>query len=315
MKIQDFILIYEIYDIYEIDSDEFDYKNIIILYLKNEHGSMSENAIVLKMYEDGNIESFFVKSGNHTYKNNEKLYYNLPISAEYYRNGEYKRKEDYVFEQGNFWLVNERYDECGDIISQQYFSVVDNYKFNNRKKLPSYVYAKNSDLKIEFKSFNNYSHHSTEDGFCEIIIEKGKLKQTIYRRGDHLETLTFNSNEEVDEFIINDYGKMVFVISRIYGYGKPYYCFKNYDEEGENYSDKGASSIIYSIDDEIIEEKYKVKDEELDEFKLEVIKSLQKAKNISVKETLDKIKKEYEIDVVDTLHKAKKYLRDNRKFN
>lgn len=315
MKIEDFILRYKLYDIYEIDTDVSNYKNTIILYLKDKYGSISENAIVLKMYEDLNVKSFFVKNCNCICKNNEKIYGNLPISAEYYKNGEYKEKEDYVFEHGNFSLIKEKYDECGNIFFQQYFSVSDNYKFSNRKDLPSYIYVKNNDLIIEFKNYNSYNCCLTKDGFCKIVVEKGKLKQTMYKRGDYLETTIFNNEEEVEEFTIDNYGKRVFVLIKVYGYEKPYYCFKNYDEKGESYSDKGATSIIYSIDNEIIKEKYDIKNEELNEFKLEVIKSLQRSKNINVKEILDKIKKEYRIDVTDTINKTKKYLRDNRKFN
>ena len=109
MKIIDFILKYNLQDKIELYSSynntmwRGEFKNV-----KRDFEKLTPHIILDK---NKNVIEFFVM--DNLIRSTDKIFTNLPVSAKFYEDGNYKEVADYVFENSNFYLLTRKYDKNG----------------------------------------------------------------------------------------------------------------------------------------------------------------------------------------------------------
>ena len=301
MKIIDFILKYNLQDkieLYPSNSNTMwrgEFKNVKLDFKKSvPHIMLDKNK---------NVIEFFVM--DNLIRSTDKFFTNLPVSAKFYEDGNYKEVTDYVFENSNFYLLTRKYDKNGILIGKTYYITHNGYKFESNYDGASNLFFDGENAVISFKKYNEYDFER-KNKYSKIVIKDKKVLELVYNKDDGTtEYIELDKNGNLVSYLLTNKEKeKLFSIkleiiypdksSDYYGY-----TLKHFNDN-MICSDKGAAIATYDLDNKIISERYILKDKfenEIDELELSVLKGLERSKNINIKEIINKILESHKIDV------------------
>ena len=306
MKIIDFILKYNLQDKIELYPSHSNtiwcgkFKNVKEYFKR----SITPHIILDK---DKNVIEFFVM--DNLIRSTHKIFVNLPVSAKFYEDGNYKEVTDYVFENSNFYLLTCKYDKNGTLIGKTYYITHNDCKFESNYDGASNLFFDGENAIISFKKYNEYDFER-KNKYSKIVIKDKKVLELVYNKDDgtaeyieldkkgNLVSYLLTNKEKEKLFSIKLETICSDKLSDYYGY-----TLKHFNNN-MICSDKGAAIATYDLDNKIISERYILKDKfenEIDELELSVLKGLERSKNINIKEMINKILESHKIDVDSVL--------------
>ena len=301
MKIIDFILKYNLQDKIELYPSHGN--TIWCGEFKNVKMDFKKPTPHIILDKDKNIIEFFVM--DNLIRSTHKIFVNLPVSAKFYENGNYKEVTDYVFENFNLYLLTCKYDENGTLIGKTYYITHNDYKFESNYDGASNLFFDGKNAVISFKKYNEYDFER-KNKYSKIVIKDKKVLELVYNKDDGAtEYIELDKNGNLVSYLLTNKEKeklFSIKLETIYPdksfdyYG---YTLKHFNDN-MTCSDKGAAIATYDLDNKIISERYILKDKienEINELELSVLKGLERSKNINIKEMINKILESHKVDV------------------
>ena len=250
-----------------------------------------------------NVIEFFVM--DNLIRSTDKFFTNLPVSAKFYEDGNYKEVTDYVFENSNFYLLTRKYDKNGILIGKTYYITHNDYKFESNYDGASNLFFDGENAIISFKKYNEYDFER-KNKYSKIVIKDKKVLELVYNKDNGTaEYIELDKNGNLVSYLLTNKEK-----EKLFSIKLETICSdKSFDYYGYTLkhfndnmicSDKGAAIATYDLDNKIISERYILKDKfenEIDELELSVLKGLERSKNINIKEMINEILESHKIDV------------------